>query len=233
MAVAKTIGAARGSDGFPGGRVPAILAGAAVYFGLAVVGWGGLSPFFSHAPLIGLAVATLAITVVSLFAGGNLNAGVREDRANRWVLKVFTLVGLVDAWLPAFTDRHDFWTFGGDCVRWAGVAVYLIGAGLRLWPVFVLGDRFSGLVAIQPGHKLVTGGIYRIVRHPSYLGALVVTLGWGLAFRSGAGVILAACLLPPLIARIFSEEKMLRSEFGAEYDAFRACTRWRLVPGVW
>lgn len=42
----------------------------------------------------------------------------------------------------------------------------------------VLGKRFSGLVAIQPGHMLVTGGIYRHIRNPSYLGLLVNSIAW-------------------------------------------------------
>jgi protein-S-isoprenylcysteine O-methyltransferase Ste14 len=96
----------------------------------------------------------------------------------------------------------------------------------------VLGRRFSGLVAIQRDHKLVTTGIYSIVRNPSYLGMLIGSLGWALAFRSGVGVLLAILLLPPLIARIRAEEAMLRSQFGAEYDAYFART-WRLVPGIY
>ena len=103
---------------------------------------------------------------------------------------------------------------------------------LRLWPVFVLGRRFSGLVAIQSGHQLVTTGAYRFVRNPSYLGLLVTSLGWALAFRSGVGVLLAVLILPPLVARINAEEALLRAHFGAEYDAYCART-WRLVPGVY
>jgi protein-S-isoprenylcysteine O-methyltransferase Ste14 len=91
----------------------------------------------------------------------------------------------------------------------AGSASLLFTAGgaLRLWPVFVLGHRFSGLVAIQPGHTLVTNGVYRIIRHPSYLGFLVSSLGWGLAFRSGVGVLLTALMIPILLARIRAEAK--------------------------
>ena len=96
----------------------------------------------------------------------------------------------------------------------------------------MLGNRFSGLVAIQPGHTLVTSGIYHIIRHPSYLGLLVASLGWGLAFRSGVGVLLAALLIPPLVARIQAEERLLRSEFGAEYDTYRGRTS-RLIPGLY
>jgi protein-S-isoprenylcysteine O-methyltransferase Ste14 len=101
---------------------------------------------------------------------------------------------------------------------------------LRIWPVFVLGHRFSGLVAIQPGHTLVTTGLYRVIRHPSYLGMLVNSLGWALAFRSGVGVLLTALLIPPLVARIRAEEKLLRSQFGDEYAVYRRRTS-RLIPG--
>jgi protein-S-isoprenylcysteine O-methyltransferase Ste14 len=112
------------------------------------------------------------------------------------------------------------------------VALFAAGGALRLWPVFVLGNRFSGLVAIQPGHRLVTSGVYGVIRHPSYLGLLISSLGWGLAFRSGIGVLLAAMLVPPLLARIGAEERLLRSQFGAEYDAYRARTS-RLMPGLY
>jgi protein-S-isoprenylcysteine O-methyltransferase Ste14 len=110
----------------------------------------------------------------------------------------------------------------------------LFGAGgvLRLWPVFVLGRRFSGLVAIQPGHTLVTNGIYSVVRNPSYLGFLVSLLGWALAFRSGVGVLLVALLIPPLVVRMRAEEKLLRAHFGSEYDAYGARTP-RLIPGIY
>lgn len=154
-----------------------------VYLGLAVLGIGGFAAFFSHPQLTVVAVATLALAVVALFTEGNLSAGERENRDNRWVLAAFAVTGFLLAYLPALTDRLDVWTFGGDTVRWSGVVLYVAGGVLRLWPVFVLGKRFSGLVAIQPGHTLVTDGIYRRIRNPSYLGLLVNVAGWALAFR--------------------------------------------------
>jgi len=99
------------------------------------------------------------------------------------------------------------WTLDGDPTRWVGIFLYAAGGALRLWPVFVLGNRFSGLVAIQPGHTLKTDGVYRYIRNPSYLGLLTMMLGWGLAFRAAVGVMLTALMLPPLIARIRSEER--------------------------
>jgi protein-S-isoprenylcysteine O-methyltransferase Ste14 len=127
------------------------------------------------------------------------------------------LLGLFAGYLPAATDRWDVWTLDGDLMRWLGVGLFAAGGALRIWPVFVLGRRFSGLVAIQPGHTLVTTGVYGVIRHPSYLGLLVNALGWGFAFRAGVGVVLTARMLPPLLTRIHAEERRLRTQFGDTY----------------
>jgi protein-S-isoprenylcysteine O-methyltransferase Ste14 len=208
------------------------IVGSAFYLGLAVLGWGGFAAFFSHPALVALAAVLFVVAVAAFFAGGNVSRGVREDRSNRWVIAAIGAIGLLDAWLPAYTDRHEFWTIDGDAVRWLGVVLFAVGGALRLWPVYVLGHRFSGLVAIQPGHTLVTDGIYRIIRHPSYLGLVLNSLGWGLAFRSGVGVLLTALMLVPLLARIRAEERLLLAQFGDEYESYRART-WRLIPGVY
>jgi protein-S-isoprenylcysteine O-methyltransferase Ste14 len=202
------------------------------YLGLAVWGKGGLASFFSHPSLVILAIATLAMAAATPFSEANLSTGVREDRANRWVIVAFAVVGLLSAYLPAYTDRKEIWTLDGEAIRWLGVVLFALGGALRIWPVFVLRWRFSGLVAIQPGHRLETGGIYRFIRHPSYLGLLVNAAGWALAFRSAVGLLLAALLLPPLLARIRAEETLLRAAFGNEYEAYRART-YRLIPGLY
>jgi protein-S-isoprenylcysteine O-methyltransferase Ste14 len=213
-------------------RVTLVIAGTSAYLGLAILGRGGWTAFFAHPALIALTVALCIMAGAALFTRGNLSPGLREDRANRWVIVAFGLIGLLAAYLPAYTDRTDFWTLDGDLVRWLGVVLFTAGGALRLWPVFVLGHRFSGLVAIQPGHVLVTSGVYGVIRHPSYLGLLVNALGWGLTFRAGVGVLLTALLIPPLLARIRAEERLLRAQFGATYDAYCARTS-RLIPRLY
>jgi protein-S-isoprenylcysteine O-methyltransferase Ste14 len=203
-----------------------------VFLAIAIVGGGGFAAFFSHPALTVIAIATLLLAAAAGFTKGNISSGEREDRSNRWVIIAFVLLGVLSAFLPAYTDRIDFWTLDGDTVRWIGVVLFIAGGVLRLWPVFVLGNRFSGLVAIQPGHTLVTTGIYSVIRHPSYLGLLVNALGWALSFRSGVGVILAVLNLVPIIGRINAEERLLVSQFGGEYEALRARTA-RLIPGIY
>jgi hypothetical protein len=83
------------------------------FLALAILGWGGLQPFFSHGPLKALTGVTAMLTMASMFTAGNLNSGVREDRSNRWVLAAFAMLGFLIGWVPALTDRMDW----GD-YRW-------------------------------------------------------------------------------------------------------------------
>ena len=205
---------------------------AAVYVALAVVAYGGIAPFFSQPAFVALTFVFFGLTVGAVFAGGNVSSGVREDRGNRWVVGAVIAVGTVSAFVPPWNDRIGFWTIDGETARWVGVALVAIGGTLRIAPVFVLGHRFSGLVAIQSDHQLVTTGLYGVIRHPSYLGLLVTAFGWALAFRSGVGVLLAATLIPVIVARINAEERLLASEFGDAYAAYRARTS-RLIPHVY
>lgn len=110
--------------------------------------------------------------------------------------------------------------------------MYALGGALRLWPVFVLGSRFSSLVAIQPGHTLETRGIYKLIRNPSYLGMIVLMLGWGLAFRDWAGWLLLCFCWFRSSPACGQNERLLRAHFGEEYDAYLART-WRLIPGIY
>jgi protein-S-isoprenylcysteine O-methyltransferase Ste14 len=212
-------------------RLIVIFISTAAWLALAAWGLATAKPFFTDPPLVAFLWINVAVCIAAACAGGNASTGIKEDRGNRWVLVVFTALGLLIGYLPAYTARVGFWTLGGDTIRWCGVLLYVVGCWLRLWPVFVLKDRFSGLVAIQAGHRLVTDGPYRLIRHPSYLGVLVLCAGWALLFRSGVGLIITALIGLTLLGRISAEEALLREHFGAEYEAYRTRT-WRLVPGV-
>jgi len=201
-------------------------------FALAIAGWGGWHPFWGHPAFWGLAWVTAGLALLAIFTQGNLGTGEKEDRSNRWVLGAFTLIAVLMSYFSAYTDRIGFWVLDGDTLRWIGVAVCAGGGVLRILPVYVLGKRFSGLVAIQEGHTLETRGVYSVIRNPSYLGMIITSLGWVLAFRSGVGVLLALCLLIPLVARMHAEERLLREHFGEEYEAYLKRT-WRLVPGIY
>jgi len=203
-----------------------------IQFGLAIAGWGGWHAFFAHPALRALAWVTVGLAALAIPSGGGISTGEKEDRSNRWVLVAISVIALMMAYSSAYTDRVGFWTLDGDRLRWMGVVLCAAGGVLRIVPVYVLRNRFSGLVAIQAGHRLETRGVYSTIRNPSYLGLLISSLGWVLAFRSVVGVILTAALLVPLVARIRAEEQLLREHFGPEYEAYCART-WRLLPGLY
>jgi protein-S-isoprenylcysteine O-methyltransferase Ste14 len=209
-----------------------LFAGTALFLGLAALGWGSVSGLVAHPARAGFVALSLLATFVGLLPPVNFSSGEREDVRDRWIFVPSAAGMLLLFWLVPYLDRRDLWSLDGDVVRYLGLGLFSIGGALRIWPMFVLGRRFSGLVAIQPGHELVTHGPYRYVRHPSYLGMMLAFAGWALVFRSAAGLAAVALGLLVLAARIEDEEALLASQFGEPYADYRRRT-WRLVPGVY
>ena len=141
--------------------------------------------------------------------------------SNRWVIVALIVLSLAIAWLAPHADRRNWWTIDGDAARYTGLALYLLGGVVRLIPVFELKNRFSAFVAVQEGHQLKTDGMYRFVRHPSYAGLLISTVGLCLVFRSSIGLLLTLAMLVPIIARIRAEEAFLHEEFGSSSTVHR------------
>jgi protein-S-isoprenylcysteine O-methyltransferase Ste14 len=114
-----------------------------------------------------------------------------------------------------------------------GLAVFVAGLVLRAWAVHELGRFFQFTVVLQADHRVVDTGPYRHLRHPSYTGLLMASLGLGIAL--GTWLSIPACVIPPLIAfsvRLGHEEVVLARELGEPYRAYMQRTK-RLVPGLW
>ena len=67
-----------------------------------------------------LAVASVAMASPAFFSDVNLSSGEREDRSDRWIFIPLLVIGLLSAYLPAYTDRKGWWVLDGDTVRWVG-----------------------------------------------------------------------------------------------------------------
>jgi protein-S-isoprenylcysteine O-methyltransferase Ste14 len=111
-----------------------------------------------------------------------------------------------------------------------GIGLMLLGVALRWYSVAVLGKYFTFDVAIHSGHVLVEAGPYRYIRHPSYSGALLSLLGFGLSLGNWAGLAAGiSCLGLAYAYRIPIEESALAAAFGEPYSQYLKRT-WRLVP---
>jgi len=82
------------------------------------------------------------------------------------------------------------------------------------------------------GQKVISTGPYALVRHPMYVGVLIMVLGVPLALGSWWGLLTMLVTLPILMLRILDEERMLRTELNG-YNAYAERVRYRLVPGLW
>jgi protein-S-isoprenylcysteine O-methyltransferase Ste14 len=111
-----------------------------------------------------------------------------------------------------------------------GIGLMLAGVALRWYSASILGKYFTFDVAIQSGQTLVEAGPYRYVRHPSYSGALLSLLGFGMAIGNWAGLLAVLfCLASAYAYRIPIEEAALAAALGEPYKQYVRRT-WRLVP---
>ncbi|TSJ39289.1 isoprenylcysteine carboxylmethyltransferase family protein [Mucilaginibacter corticis] len=114
-----------------------------------------------------------------------------------------------------------------------GLAVAIIGFIIRWTAILQLGKMFTVDVAISSQHKLKTTGLYKIVRHPSYLGLMMIICSIALCQASILSCIVV--IIPTFIALIYRiqvEEKALIIEFGADYIQYTKTTA-RLIPGIY
>lgn len=149
-------------------------------------------------------------------------------------------VELLAIWVPAAgmaltgaTLRLFGGVRGGGWLNLAGVALCLVGLGLRYWARRVLGRFFTIGVVRQEGHTVVREGPYRRVRHPAYLAFILFYCG--LAAEAGSLVGLATLAIPalvifPVLAAI--EDRRMVEELGEPYALYRRESA-RLLPGLW
>ena len=132
-----------------------------------------------------------------------------------------------------FGYRTEFHPTAVSLAVGVGLAAIVGGLGLRLWAIRTLGRFFTSTVMVQSGQTVVEAGPYRVLRHPSYTGALVTTLGVTITLASPLGV--ALCLLlgiPAYLYRISVEEAALTAQLGEPYRSYRTRTS-RLIPWIY
>jgi protein-S-isoprenylcysteine O-methyltransferase Ste14 len=113
-----------------------------------------------------------------------------------------------------------------------GVVVMALGVVVRVWAVVALGGAFRTTVEVDADQPVVTAGPYRWIRHPAYVGLLLVVAGFGLTrswLAFAVGVLLP---LPAIVWRIRVEETELVRVLGDRYRRYQARTA-RLIPRLW
>ncbi|MDB5249774.1 MAG: hypothetical protein JWQ40_4168 [Segetibacter sp.] len=138
-----------------------------------------------------------------------------------------TVIPIVDwAYFSNPAESNTIATVIGFILVWSGVI-------LRNYSVKLLGRYFTPTIQLQKGHELITSGPYRIVRHPSYTGALLAIVGSAVFFNSIVGTISAIiAMMIAYAVRIKAEEKALTVVFGNVYHRYQKRTK-KLIPFFW
>ncbi|MGQ9622111.1 MAG: methyltransferase family protein [Candidatus Caldatribacteriaceae bacterium] len=154
------------------------------------------------------------------------------ERWSKYVLLVCVLFGLLGG-LATVPGALEAFMSPFSSLRYLAFLFMPLGILLRVVAVRQLGPHFSVDVGLPRGRKLYTKGLYSFIRHPSYLGEIVFSLGVAVALRHP--VVSPLAFLLPLFAflyRIRLEEGILLKALGEEYLHYRQRT-YRLIPYIY
>ena len=193
-----------------------------------------MSPWFGKAIILASSIAIVAIRAPH----GHRSRGVKVARSHKGGLETGLLtLAWVSFLLPLVWVATPVFTLADYTLRPAPFLAGIVCLATGLW-LFArshadLGTNWSVTLEVREGHRLVTEGIYRLVRHPMYSALLLYSLGQALVVPNWiVGPSYAAAMSLLFAFRVGPEERMMREEFGKDYETYMERSK-RLVPGLW
>jgi len=181
-------------------------------------------------------VSEIVINLIS-FRNRSRNLSEGTDRFSHFIVWFSTVPPILLAYL---IQKHSIFAngFGSfstlfPLLGYLGCLFIAFGVAIRVMAVATLKKQFTVKVSIIERHEIVETGIYKIIRHPAYLGHLASLLGIGLVLGNWVGLTALVVLpLAGILYRIHVEESALLHHFGTAYQAYASRTK-RLLPGIW
>jgi len=211
-------------------------------YGVLIFGAAGSIRWVWGWALLGVSAAALAGHVVVLVPINPELLAQRQEgfrpqgtkRWDRWLAPISVSLGTVVMWVVAGLDVRLGWTSRLPlAVHIAGLVASILGYAIFLWAMganafFVEGVRIQE----ERGHTVATGGPYRLVRHPGYVGAILGIAGGPFLLGSRWALVPAGLSLAGYVIRTALEDRTLQDELPG-YVEYAQRTRYRLLPGVW
>jgi protein-S-isoprenylcysteine O-methyltransferase Ste14 len=194
-----------------------------LYLGVPLLGWGldDLRGFFSLNQRMGYAVFILTLSIAAGYQAIDAPESLRGSKgqeeklvSRQSIVRIAVVLLLLGAlfFLP-FADRRNIGVMlNSQAVRWAGLVLFILGISLVFWSGLTLGRLYSGEVTIQKDHQLITNGLYRYIRHPRYLGGVILSISLSLIFSSWIGLALSIPFIGFILLRIRDEEALMYKE---------------------
>ena len=154
-----------------------------------------------------------------------------ESRMVQKLINVGTILTTVAAGVVSAVDHRFGWSTVPTAVVVVGNVLVLVG--LAVAEVVVIQNNYAAAtITVEKDQPVVSTGLYGLVRHPMYVGALILVVGMPLALGSYWGLLTMIPGVLVFVARITDEEKALRQDL-AGYEEYTEKVHYRLVPGVW
>src|SRR5262245_2418294 len=187
-----------------------------------------------------IAVFTLSTSVPSLYLAlrdpaaleRRLHAGpAAETRTVQKVIASIAFLSLPAVMVFSAFDHRFGWSPVALAVSIIGDALVALGLGISMF--VVIQNRYAAAnITIEAEQEVVSTGLYRLVRHPMYLGALILMIGIPLALDSWWGLLILIPTAIGIVFRIFDEERMLEQQLSG-YSEYATRVHYRLLPYVW
>lgn len=161
------------------------------------------------------------------------NSVQRNNKDRRSLLILWIVIVISSTLGNLIAEEYSVWRLGNyEIVIYTGMVICILGFAIRWTAVIQLGKMFTVDVTITDKHNLKTTGLYKIVRHPSYLGLILIIAGLGLCTDSLLSFLII--LIPSFLAinhRIKVEEQVLIAEFGEQYINYKKRVN-KIIPGI-
>ena len=173
----------------------------------------------------------LAVKYPDAFSRRTRSGPLAESRVVQKLINVGIILTTVAAGVVSALDHRFGWSTVPTAIVVVGNVLVLLGLAIAEL-VVVQNNYAAATITVEKEQPVVSTGLYGIVRHPMYVGALILIVGMPLALGSYWGLLTMIPGVLIFVARITDEEKALREDL-AGYTEYTEKVHYRLVPGVW
>jgi len=173
----------------------------------------------------------LAIDLPDAFQRRLRSGPLAETRLAQKLINLGIMASVIAVSVVSALDHRFGWSSVPTALVVVGDVLVAVGIGMA-YVVIIQNNYAAATITVETGQVVVSTGLYGIVRHPMYVGALIMTFGTPLALGSYWGLLVVVAGVLVFVARILDEEKAMRQDL-VGYPEYMKKIHYRLVPGLW